>query len=88
MVSQNCFAKFQNEYSAAFIRSGHCKRLLPVWEEFAAKYNKDGSRYLIAKIDCTSETELCSEHDILGYIFLAFYFKLLFIYNLNRRYPT
>ena len=63
---------FQKEYFAYFTRCGHCKRLLPVWDELAAKYNKDSSRYLIAKIDCTSETELCSDHDILGYVFLAF----------------
>ena len=34
---------------------GHCKRLAPVWEELAAKMNKDVElEVTIAKVDCTS----------------------------------
>jgi len=33
---------------------GHCKALLPKWEELAKKVNKEGSTVRIAKIDATS----------------------------------
>jgi len=32
---------------------GHCKALLPKWEELAKKYNKEGSAVRVAKIDAT-----------------------------------
>ena len=43
-------------------RCGHCKRLHPAWEDLAEKFNKkDGDKdVLIANIDCTVETALCS----------------------------
>lgn len=55
---------------------GHCKRLAPIWDELAEKYNKPGEQKLvIAKIDCTTETALCSEQGITGYPTLKFFKK-------------
>ena len=46
---------------------GHCKRLVPTWDELAesAAAVKDSAR--IAKIDCTENKEVCSEFGIRGY---------------------
>jgi len=33
---------------------GHCKALLPTWEKLATKYNVDGSKVRICKIDATN----------------------------------
>jgi len=33
---------------------GHCKALLPTWEKLAEKYNVDGSKVRVAKIDATN----------------------------------
>jgi len=33
---------------------GHCKHLLPTWEKLAEKYNVDGSKVRISKIDATA----------------------------------
>jgi len=53
---------------------GHCKRLAPVWEELAAKHNKDvDSEVTIAKVDCTVATSLCSAQDVTGYPTLKFF---------------
>jgi thioredoxin domain-containing protein 5 len=53
---------------------GHCKRLAPVWEELAAKHNKDiDSQVTIAKVDCTVATALCSAQDVTGYPTLKFF---------------
>jgi len=53
---------------------GHCKRLAPVWEELAAKHNKDvDSEVTIAKVDCTVATALCSAQDVTGYPTLKFF---------------
>ena len=47
-------------------RCGHCKRMISTWSMLAQKHNAK-KKFLIAKVDCTTETELCSENDILGY---------------------
>jgi len=48
---------------------GHCKRLHPIWNELAEKYNDEQERdfVTIGKVDCTVDTDLCSEQDISGY---------------------
>ncbi|KAL9880311.1 thioredoxin domain-containing protein pretaporter [Glossina fuscipes fuscipes] len=55
---------------------GHCKRLHPLWEQLAEMMNvKDDPRVVIAKVDCTQQHELCTQHEITGYPTLRF-FKL------------
>lgn len=48
---------------------GHCKRIHPIWNELAEKYNDEQERdfVTIGKVDCTLDTDLCSEQDISGY---------------------
>lgn len=45
---------------------GHCKRMVSTWSQLARKHNPKG-KFLIAKVDCADQTELCSDNDILGY---------------------
>lgn len=45
---------------------GHCKRLAPTWAELATKF-KGNVNVNIAKIDCTSNKEKCSEYKVNGY---------------------
>merc|ERR1719367_1256669 len=55
---------------------GHCKRLHPTWDELGKKYNKDeASEVVIAKVDCTVETAVCSDNDVTGYPTLKFFKK-------------
>merc|ERR1719402_1154084 len=48
---------------------GHCKRLHPIWIQLAEKYNEEQDRDFVSigKVDCTVDTDLCSEQDISGY---------------------
>jgi len=54
---------------------GHCKRLLPTWNQLAEKFFGNES-VKIAKVDCTLQEnrDLCSEQDVNG-------FPTLFIYK-------
>lgn len=45
---------------------GHCKRMVSTWSQLARKHNSNG-KFLIAKVDCADQTELCSDNDVLGY---------------------
>ncbi|CAH0392699.1 unnamed protein product [Bemisia tabaci] len=52
----------------------YCQRLEPTWEELAEMLNEPvDSRVNIAKVDCTTDTSLCSEHDVTGYPTLKFF---------------
>ncbi|CAB3375681.1 Hypothetical predicted protein [Cloeon dipterum] len=51
----------------------HCKRLAPAWSELAAKLSAEEA--VVAKVDCTLETALCSENDVTGYPTLKFFKK-------------
>jgi thioredoxin domain-containing protein 5 len=52
---------------------GHCQRLGPTWEQLAEMLNEDDSNIKIAKVDCTADSSLCSEHDVTGYPTLKFF---------------
>ncbi|KAH0566889.1 thioredoxin domain-containing protein 5 homolog [Cotesia glomerata] len=53
---------------------GHCQRLAPTWETLAEMLNEEeDSRVKIAKVDCTTDSSICSEHDVTGYPTLKFF---------------
>lgn len=52
---------------------GHCKRLAPTWDELAEKYNVDGSEVTIAKVDCTTDSTVCSSNEVTGYPTLKYF---------------
>lgn len=54
---------------------GHCKRLHPTWEELAEMLNQEESNVKIAKVDCTTDGDVCNAQDVTGYPTLKF-FKL------------
>ena len=42
-------------------RCGHCKNLAPTWQKLAEKFNNaEEQEIVVAKVDCTVETALCS----------------------------
>lgn len=45
---------------------GHCRNLVPTWDELASKYSSQPN-IKIAKVDCTEENSLCSRHSVRGY---------------------
>merc|ERR1719242_110274 len=45
---------------------GHCKRLKPTWEELRTSVDP-ALNVDIAKVDCTVESELCSNAGVMGY---------------------
>ena len=53
---------------------GHCKRMIPVFSELAAKHNALG-KFLFARVDCGDgqNTQLCSDMDVLAYPTFYFY---------------
>ncbi|XP_011704995.1 PREDICTED: thioredoxin domain-containing protein 5 isoform X2 [Wasmannia auropunctata] len=57
------------------LRCGHCQRLGPTWEQLAIvmEISTEEDNIRIAKVDCTTESVLCSEQDVTGYPTLKFY---------------
>lgn len=51
---------------------GHCKRLAPTWTELANKY-KSNDKLQVAKVDCTTNKDVCSKHGVRGYPTLIFF---------------
>mmetsp|Transcript_5506 Transcript_5506/g.13147 ORF Transcript_5506/g.13147 Transcript_5506/m.13147 type:complete len:192 (-) Transcript_5506:96-671(-) len=45
---------------------GHCKAMKPAWDELAQEYD-DHASVVIADVDCTAESDLCSTHGVSGY---------------------
>lgn len=41
--------------------------MVPTWSDLAQTHNSDEKKFIIAKVDCTVDVELCSGEDILGY---------------------
>ncbi|XP_043515589.1 thioredoxin domain-containing protein 5 homolog [Frieseomelitta varia] len=52
---------------------GHCQRLEPTWEQLAKMSNVEDNNIKIAKVDCTTDSSLCTEHDVTGYPTLKFF---------------
>ncbi|KAJ8961632.1 hypothetical protein NQ314_005884 [Rhamnusium bicolor] len=52
---------------------GHCQRLAPTWEQLAEMLNEDDSNIKIGKVDCTTDSKVCSEQDVTGYPTLKFF---------------
>ncbi|KAJ9092111.1 hypothetical protein QFC21_006977 [Naganishia friedmannii] len=50
---------------------GHCKKLVPVWEELADAFNKD--KIIIAKIDADIEKEMGKRYGIQGFPTLKYF---------------
>jgi len=46
---------------------GHCKSMLPAFNEVGALYNGPDSSVLVAYVECTAEADLCSKHGVSGY---------------------
>lgn len=54
-------------------RCGHCKKFAPIWEQLAEMLNQDDNNIKIAKVDCTTSSEICAQQDITGYPTLKFF---------------
>lgn len=52
---------------------GHCQRLEPTWEQLAEISNAEESNIKIAKVDCTTDSAVCTEHEVTGYPTLKFF---------------
>merc|ERR1719510_2119394 len=64
---------------------GHCKRLAPTWKQLAGNLKTDFSNIVVAKVDCTSEANLCSRHGVNGYPTLKmFHSGKIYDYNGGR----
>ncbi len=44
-------------------RCGHCKRLAPMWEDLG-KHFAENKNINIAKVDCTTDRSVCSDHGV------------------------
>lgn len=46
---------------------GHCKRLAPTWDKLAEEAAAAGLNVKVAKVDCTTERDVCTKQAIRGY---------------------
>ncbi|XP_038221752.1 thioredoxin domain-containing protein 5 homolog [Zerene cesonia] len=53
----------------------HCTEFEPIWTELGELINTEGSRFVIAQMDCTKYPKLCHENDITGYPTLLYFPK-------------
>ena len=51
---------------------GHCKSMKTSWEELGDQY-AESSSVIIGDVDCTVESELCSDHGVRGYPTLKYF---------------
>ncbi|XP_034940753.1 thioredoxin domain-containing protein 5 homolog [Chelonus insularis] len=51
----------------------HCQQLMPTWDILAETLNGKDDRVYIAKVDCTTDSSICTEHDVTGYPTLKFF---------------
>ncbi|XP_069469593.1 thioredoxin domain-containing protein 5 [Ambystoma mexicanum] len=53
---------------------GHCQRLQATWNDMGDKYNlMKAAQVYVAKVDCTVDSEVCSEQGVRGYPTLKFF---------------
>ena len=45
---------------------GYCKRLAPTWDNLAKAY-ADSDKVKIAKVDCTTDRDICTQYGIRGF---------------------
>lgn len=67
ITSYKIYLQFLFIFYSLNFRCGHCQRLGPTWAQLAEMYNEADSNIKIAKVDCTVDSTLCSEHDVTGY---------------------
>ena len=53
---------------------GHCKKLIPIWNEFADMNGGDPYKLNIGIVNCDEHQELCTAFDITSYPRLLFLF--------------